>query len=199
MPVDVVAWALGIHVVVLPFSLAGLYRYSDRSDLFAKSIGDTDDLLARMQRQVATAIEDELAPVFDRAEGEPQIVRPDGYSERPANPVRSDAFQEAVRRFVYSDAPALVDYGRARRARSAWCFWARVLSWTVLGLNFWEVLCIAILGLIGKLSAIEIPEYLASWSFAPTAVFVLAFFSCQAGLLRHHDVIHDNKNQYPDL
>ena len=86
-----------------------------------------------------------------------------------------------------------------RRARSAWCFWARVLSWTVLGLNFWEVLCIAILGLIGKLSAIEIPEYLASWSFAPTAVFVLAFFSCQAGLLRHHDVIHDNKNQYPDL
>ena len=111
MPVDVVAWALGIHGVVLPFSLAGLYRYSDRSDLFTKSIGDTDELLARMQRRVATAIEDELAPVFDRAEGEPQIVRPDGYSERPANPVRSDAFQEAVRRFVHSDAPALVDYG----------------------------------------------------------------------------------------
>ena len=199
MPADAVAWALGAHGVILSFSLVGLYRYSDRSSLFTKSLADTDELLSLMRRQVATAIEDELAPVFDRAESEPQIVRPAVYTESPVNPVSSDAFREAVRRFVHSDVAALVDYVRVYRARSAWFFWARLLSWTVLGLSFWEVLCVASLGLTASPFSIEMPEFMASWLFVPTAVLILAFFMCQAGLLHRHDVIHDNKNRYTEL
>ena len=117
MPADAVAWALGAHGAVLSFSLVGLYRYSDRSSLFTKSLAGTDELLSRMRRYLATAIEDELTPIFDRAESEPQIVLPDVYTESPVRPVSSDAFREAIRRFVYSDADILIDYGRVRRAR----------------------------------------------------------------------------------
>ena len=199
MPADAVAWALGAHGVILSFSLIGLYRYSDRSSLFTKSLTSTDELLLCMRRYLATSVEDELAPVFDRAESEPQTVQPSVYTESPAKPVSSDAFCEAIRRFVHSDADILVDYGRVCRARSAWCFWARLLSWTVLGMSCWEVLCVSILALTTSPFSVKIPESMSIWLFVPTALLTITFFSCQAGLLHRHDVIHDNKNRYTDL
>ena len=199
MPADAVAWALGAHGVILSFSLVGLYRYSDRSSLFTKSLAGTDELLSRMRRYLATAIEDELTPIFDRAESEPQIVLPDVYTESPARPVSSDAFREAIRRFVYSDADILIDYGRVRRARLAWCFWARLLSWSVLGMSVWEFLCVSVLALTASPFSVKIPEFMATWLFVPTALLILTFFSCQAGLLHRHDVIHDNNNRYANL
>ncbi|MGD0265299.1 MAG: hypothetical protein ABSD47_10190 [Candidatus Methylomirabilota bacterium] len=193
------AWALGVHGVVFPLSLVGLYRYSDRTELFTKAVGDTDELLARMRRRIAAALERDLNPVFERSEGEPSTVRPDGYSERPTNPIGSEAYREALFRFIEGSAEIVVDYGRASRARGAWCAWARVLSWTVLGLAFWEVLCVSLLGLLGHLFGVETPTLLVKWSFVPTAALVCLFFVCQAILLRHHDVIHDNKSRYHTL
>ena len=69
MQPDMLTWALGVHGVVLPLSLTGLYRYSDRSSLFAKALEGTDELLLRIRRRVATTIEDELGPVIQRAGG----------------------------------------------------------------------------------------------------------------------------------
>ena len=66
---DMLVWTFGVHSVVLPISLIGLYRYSDRRERFAKAIGDTTELLARMRRRIATALEKELAQVFQRTEG----------------------------------------------------------------------------------------------------------------------------------
>lgn len=199
MPADLLGWALGVHGVVLPVSLLGLYRYSDRTELFARAVGDTDDLLTRMRRRVATALERELTPVFERSEGEPRLVRPDGYSERPTNPVGSESYREALLRFVDARIGVVVDYGRASRARAIWSSWARALSWTVLALTLWETLCVATFGLVGKFFEVQIPEWLANWSFGPTAALVAAFFVCQVVMLRQHDVIHDNKNRYHDL
>lgn len=196
---DMLVWTFGVHSVVLPISLIGLYRYSDRRERFAKAIGDTTELLARMRRRIATALEKELAQVFQRTEGEPRIVSPAGYTERPINPVHSDAFREAVRRFVDSDILVLVDYRQAYGAHNAWFSYTRALSWTVLGLSFWEAICVAFLGLAEKIFSIKAPDALAAWSLAPTAILIMVFFLCHVGLLRQSDVIHAKKRQYPEF
>ena len=199
MPTDLLSWVLGVHAVVLSLSLTGLYRYSDRSTLFARALGDSDALLLRVRRRVATALEDELRPVIERAGGEALIVSPTGYAERPIDAVSGDSFREAIHRFLHTDATAIVDYGRLYNARNKWCFWARALSWTVLGLSCWEALCLFVLGLLGMFFNVAIPDSIAASSLGPTAFLTAAFFSCHAGLLRQHDVIHDNKSRYPEL
>ena len=196
---EVLVWILGVHGLVLPLSLIGLYRYSDRRELFAKAIGDTDDLLARMRQRITTALEEKLDQVFQRAEGEPWIVSPTGYTERPINPLHSDAFREAVRRFVDSDIPVVVDYRQAYEARNAWSYCSRALSWTMLGLSFWEVVCVAVLGLANKVSSVTMPDTLIFLSLAPTTILIVAFFLFHVGLLHQNDVIHAKKNQYPEL
>jgi len=196
---EILTWALGIHGVVLPFSLFGLYRYSDRTELFTKTVGDTDDLLDRMRGTVAAGLEEELRPVFERSDGEPLIVTPKQYTERPTNPVGSEAYREALRRFVDGKAQVLVDYVRTHKARRVWCSWARMLSWIVLILAFWQVLCLAGLGLVGKLFAVEIADWAVKWSFGPTVVLVGLFFVCQGVMLRQHDVIHDSKSRHYNL
>ena len=199
MSADLLTPVFGVHVVVFSLSLTGLYRYSDRSTLFARALGDTDALLLRMRRRIASTIEDEIRPVIERAGGEALIASPHGYVERPVDPIPGDAFREAVHRFLHSDATALVDYGRLYRARNKWCSWARALSWTVLALGCWEALCLLVLGFVGTLLTVPIPTVIVTCSLGPTAVLVAVFFSCHAGLLYHHDVIHDNKNRYPEL
>ena len=199
MPADQIAWALGIHAVVLPFSLVGLYRYSDRTALFSKSMVNINELLTRMKTRVVASIEEELAPVFERSEGEPTIVGPDGYSERGTNPVGSEALREALRRFVNANVEVIADYGRTSRARTTWFFCARGLSWTVLLLALWEVICLTIFGLVGKLFEIEMSAEWARWSLAPTALLVLAFFVFQVALQWNHDAIYKNWTRYDDL
>ena len=196
---DLLNLVLGVHGVVLPLSLAGLYRYSDRTTLFAKSLGDTDELLLRMRRSVATAIQDELAPVIQRAGGEPVIVGPAGYVERAVDPIPSDAFREAMLSFLHANTGALVDYGQVHRARNKWAAWARALSWTVLFLAAWEAFCLMVLGFVGSLLSVPIPAGTFNLSLVPTALLAMSFFGCQAALLRQHDVIHGNKIKYPEL
>ncbi len=190
---------LGVHGVVLPASLVGLYRYGDRTESFKKSVDDVDDLLTRMRGHVTAALEDELGLVLERSDGEPKLVRPDGYSERATNPVGSEYFREALGRFMNANVEVVVDYGRTSRARGAWCFWARTLSWVTLGLAIWEALCVATLGVIGELWGIPISSGVAKWSFVPTILLIAAFFVCQIAMLRHHDVIHDSKERYHDF
>ena len=195
---DMLVWTFGIHAVVLPISLIGLYRYSDRRERFAKAIGDSSELLARMRRQIATALEIELVQVFQRTEGEPRIVSPAGYSERPVNPVHSDAFRESVQRFVDSEILVLIDYRQAYGAHNSWLSYTRTLSWAMLGLSFWEVTCVAFLGLAERVFGFTAPDAVAVWSLAPTAILTMVFFICHAGLLHQSDVIHAKKHQYPE-
>ena len=69
----------------------------------------------------------------------------------------------------------------------------------MLGLSFWEVVCLVVLGLAGVVFRAPIPETIIACSFVPTALLIVTFFACHAGLLRQHDVIHENKTRYPEL
>jgi hypothetical protein len=199
MALDLISWALGAHGVILPLSFVALYRYSDRSDLFAKAVGDMEGLSDRMRAGITAALEDELNPVFERAEGEPRTVTMVGYSERPTNPVGSDKYRQALRRFIDGNARALIDYVCVYHAKNTWCRWARFLGWAVLSLAFWQVVCVAILGIAGKLIMLQIPETAVKLSFLPSTLLIVLFFLCQGVLLRQHDIIYESKNQNPSF
>lgn len=197
MTQEILKWSLGVHAVILPLALAAFYRYSDRSDLFNKSVGDIDELLARMRRGVTSALEDGLGPVFERAQSEPRIVLPTSYTESPTNPVGSAAFQDALRQFMEQNVRSVVDYGRTFRAKASWSKWARVLSWAMLALAFWEALCFGILAI--NLINGDFSDRVPTWSFSLTAGLIALFFVCQAMMLRHHDVIYESKTRYPNV
>lgn len=197
MTEELLKLSLGIHGVILSLALAAFYRYSDRSELFNKSVGDIDDLLARMRRGVTLALEDALGPVFESAQSEPRIVLPTGYSERPTSPVGSAAFQDALRHFMEANVRALVDYGLTFKARAAWSRWAKVLSWAMLALALWEALCFGILAI--NLIHQDLSDRVPKLSFTPTAGLIALFFVCQGIMLRQHDVIYENKARYPSL
>ena len=76
MDQDLLSWIMGVHGVVLPISLVGLYRYSNRSSLYVKTDQDTEHVLSRLRRKVAIGLEEELTSIFQRAEGVPRIVTP---------------------------------------------------------------------------------------------------------------------------
>jgi hypothetical protein len=141
-------------------------------------------------------LEAELSPIFERADGEPTLVKLGGYFERPTNPVGSEVFRQAIRSFIESDSTIITNYWNTLRAKKKWCSWARRLSWVVLLLAFWEVCCVALFGLGEKLFALELSNQLATISFIPTAVLVLLFFLCLSMMLLQHDIIHDNKDRY---
>lgn len=198
-PAEILTWTLGIHVGVIPLAVAGFYKYTDRTDIFKRSIAEADDLLQRMREHAADALEEKLSPVFQRSRTEPLIVTPFQYSERPTNPIGSDAYREAFREFIDMTSGVLIDYGQALKARTRWCRWARLLSWTVYLFALWEVVCVALFGLVGKLLDVTLPDRLAVWSFAPTALLVLFFFLSQGIMLRQHDVIHNFKERHADV
>jgi uncharacterized integral membrane protein len=198
-PSDFQAWTLGVHVILLPFSLVALYRYGDRTSIFAKSLGDTDDLLQKMRARIASALGDELSSVFERADAEPRLVTLEGYSERSTNPVGSEVYREAIQHFIEGSVRIVVDYGELLRARARWCVWARILSWDVLLLAIWEFGCVGSVGLATKFFVLELPLRLTKFSFAPTGFLIIAFFCSQAMMLYQHDFIHEKKNRYHTL
>ena len=197
-PADMLAWTLGVHGVTFTISLAGLYRYVYKS-MSTKILADTDDLLGQMNRKVATAIEEEIAPVFERAESEPRIVSPHGYSERPIDPVHSDAFREAIRRFLQAKTPALVEYRQVYQAREKWYHWSRNLNWIVYFLSAWEIVCLAVLGLGDKIYSVKFSEIVIDFSFLPTAVLIFLFFLCKGVLLHQHNVINDKQTRITEF
>lgn len=199
MAADMLPWTIGVHGTIFTISLVGLYRYSDRTGMYSKAVGDMDSLLARMRSHVVAAFENGLQDVFLRSEGEPKTVSIDGYTERSTNPLGSDEFRQALNKIVEGDVDILVDYWKTYRASKTWGVWARILSWSVLILAIWEVICVAGFGLGPKLFDFTIPDPLLRWSFGPTIFLVILFFVCQVGMLNQHDVIQNSKSKYHEI
>lgn len=193
---DLLKWVLRVHAAILPVALVCFYRYSDRAGLFEKTLGDTTDFLTRMQQRIAGALEASLSPVLSDAGTEATIDAQGVFRQKPRNPVGSDRLREAILAFVELDVDLMADYRATLRARSAWCRWAKALSWVVPFFAAWESICVGIVGLGVKLVGWQMPEHILKWSFVPSALFVGAFFLCQVILLRQHDTIHDNKDRY---
>ena len=199
MAADLLSWAVGVHAVILPLSLVALYRYSDRTDMYMKTFADMEGLLDRIRAELTGVLESELGPVFEEAEAEPRSVTMKLYSERATNPVGSEKYRQALRRFVEASGGTLIDYVCTCRAKRIWCRWARFLSWEILALAAWQVVCLALLGLAGKLFAMPVSDTVVRLSFIPSALLILLFFLCHGALLRQHDVIHESKNHYPSF
>ena len=124
------------------------------------------------------------------------MVGTDTYTERPVNPVGSESYRSTIRDFVEDNANTLVDCRSLRLARDAWCFWARMLSWSILGLLLWQALITGSLALFDKVLEVTIPDSLIKLSAIPSVVGVLACLLLLPLLLKWHDVIDKHRMRY---
>lgn len=196
-------WTLGVHATILPFAMVALYRYSDRTQLFSKTVGDMDGALTRMRRRVASALQDSLRPVMEDTEDPTLLLDSSGndvsYRSRATDAVDSERFREALLSFMDSHCESLAHFQELLRARNNWCYCARRLSWCVLALTVWQILAIAVVGLVDKLFQVTLPFCFLLLSFFPTAFLVGALFLFLALCMWHQDRIHDHKSRYYDL
>ncbi len=197
---ELASWVLGVHGTIFTISLLAFYRFSDRTQLFEKTMGDLETMLARMRQRIRNALEERLSPVFEQSRTEPTILlNPIAYTERAQNPVGTESFREALSDFLRDKCEFLAHYREVLRARNRWAFWARGMSWIALMLLIYEILCLTYLGLFGKLLERDVPQWAMKWSFAPVGGLVAAFFLCWITCLIQHDRIHEHKTRYPSL
>ena len=207
---DPTAWSLGVHSTLAGLSLAGYYKLGDRTAVYSKIAGELEGLKATLRARIAGLLEDYLKDVFSRTPGDPhlssaqsnrsELYVPVRYAEQPTMPLGTDAYRQALRDFMLVDGAELLSahWGLDRACRR-WCDAARWLSWVLLVALAWEVLCAAVLGILGKLCAVVLPAWMPSWSFLPTTLLAVSFFACLAVMLWSHDEIMRNRRTYGDL
>ena len=188
--------ALRIHAPLLMASLAAYYKYGDRTELLSKSMQGTDAVLSRMRREIANELGESLQNILENAGTVPTVVGAETYTERPVNPVGSESYRKAIHDFVENNTNVLCDCRSLRDARDAWCFWARVLSWSILGLLLWQSVVTGSFALFDKLLDVPIPDVLIKFSAIPTVAGVIASLGSLPFLLKWHDVISDYRVRY---
>lgn len=199
--VNLSSWVVGVHIAMLPFAFVGFYRYGDRTELFSKSVGSMDEMLAGMRRGIRASLEQSLAPVFSGGGTEPTvIVNPNPtYSERAQNPLGTEAFREALGKFLEGESDFLAHYREVLRARTSWCSWAKHTTWVVIAFAVWEVFCAAGFGLVVKLGGVVVPSWCMLGSFAPSSALVALFFVCHIAMTIQHNRIHEHKSRYHSI
>ncbi len=199
---DLVKLSLGLHVPLLAAAVFAFYRYGDRSELFKSSLRATDESRSALGSDIAEALGAAIGPVFEDAGTNPSLVfGGDGnpiYSEDPINPVGSEVYREAIKRFVIEHGNLIADYWSLRASRDAWCVWARRLSWGILMLLWWEAVASAIL-LLETLNITDLSDDLIRIGFLPTAALFFGCLGCLPPLLRSHDRIMRIRNDYEEL
>lgn len=199
---DLINIALSVHVAVLFGALAAWYKYGDRSDVLAKSLEGTETVLSRLRMMISDELLQAIKTVLSTVPTNPQaILGPDGknpiYSEKVSNFLESEAFRQAIRDFVDLKADMISDYRVLMRARTTWCFWARILSWSILVLIVLQMLFLTGHGFIDKILGSPLPNWCIHGSLTIT-VFVVLFVFCLPFplLLRSHDTIIQQKVKY---
>src|SRR6266852_9727879 len=150
---ELVNLILGCHTSIFVAASAAYYKYGDRTELFNRSLQGTDSAFGRIRQRITVELADALKPIFENPGSVPTpIFAPSGesYIERAVNPVGSELYKEAIRDFLENSGDAIADYRSLLLARRGWCFWARFLSWSLLGLLVLEILLLASIGLLDK-------------------------------------------------
>ena len=89
------------------------------------------------------------------------------------------------------------DYHVLVRARANWCFWARILSWSILVLIVLQILFLTVHGFIDKIMGHSLPDWCIYASLSITGFIVLSVFCVLFPfLLRSHDLIIQQKVKY---
>ncbi len=198
---ELVGVAGGIHAAILLAALAAYYKYGDRTEMYAKSLQGTDNLLRLLRQGIATELTDSLAPLLANPAPVSRVIGfgVESYGERPANPLSSEAYRERVQEFVETQSGAMVDCRSLVLLRSAWCFWAKFLSWALLSLIAWQLVTAGVLGLLDRIAGVPVPESMIRWAGAVTALGIVACLFPLPFLLHRHDRIHELRTRYDRL
>jgi len=161
---ELVDIAVSVHVGVLLGALAAWYKYGDRSEVLSKSLQGTEATLSRLRIIISDELMTGIKGTLSTMPANPELILgPDGknpvYSERVTNFLESERFREAVRDFVDRRADCVSDYRALTRARTNWCFWARVLSWSILLLIVVQLLSLCVHGFVDKILGKTLPDW----------------------------------------
>jgi uncharacterized membrane protein len=210
-PATLLTTVLGGHTALALAAVAGgLARYSERVDLYSKSIRETEDLLAKMRRRLTISLEERIDPFFvqDEVAVDPTIFGHSldptsrdrvSYREKPSSPVGTDRFREVVASFIEDETDLTMDYQETARAHRRWCSFATIRRWDVALLAVWELVCVGTIGFLGKILDVSLPDWVLQWSFAPTGVLIGLFLVCLVVLMVQQDVIDRKRSAYPGL
>jgi len=199
---DMLNITLSVHGAVFVGAIAAWYKYGDRSDVLAKSLEGTDNLLRKLRILISSDLSKHIREVLSTVPANPQaILGPDGknaiYTEKVSNFLESEAFRQAIGDFVSSGANVISDYRVLARARASWCFWARLLSWSILAIIILQAVFLAAHGFIDKILGNHLPDWCAHGSIVITG-FIVLFVLCLEFpiLLRNHDKMIQQKVKY---
>lgn len=192
--------ALSIHGAVFVGSLAAFYKYGDRTDVFAKSLAGTDSALSRIRKMISDELLTTVRECLHKKTPNLQpILGPDGttygYSEKTADLLESEAFRP-VRHFIDLRTDSISDYHILIRARENWCFWARMLSWSILLSIILQLVFLVIHGLVDHVLGYPLPDWSIFATLIISAVVVLVVLGLFVFLLKNHDVILQQKVKY---
>lgn len=191
---DALNFVLGIHGAVLVLVIAAFYRYGDRTEVLDRSLKGAEEVLEKIRKQLADELGESLSEILEDTAD--IAVSFESYTELRGNPVGSEAYKNCMQEFVETALNTMIDCRAMRTARDSWCFWARILSWSIVSLLIWEVVALGILGALDKLVGIPMSERLVDLSLLPTAAGVFVAIGTLPLLLKHHDVINEFKVKY---
>jgi len=194
--------ALYVHGAVLLGSLAAFYKYGDRTDILAKSLAGIDSVLSKLRMLISDELLTTIKKGLSTVPTNPQpLLGPDGksfvYTEKAVNFLESDSFRQVVRDFIDRRAERISDYQALMRARSKWCLWARVLSWSILLSIILQIVFLVTHGFVDYLLGHSLSNWTIHATLAISGFIVLLVFSLPFPiLLRTHDVILQYKVKY---
>ncbi len=199
---DLLSITLSVHAAVLLGALAAWYKYGDRSDVLARSLGGTEKILSTLRMMISRDLTAAIKTVLATVSSNPSpILGPDGknstYSEKASNFLESESFRQAVRDYIDFGADAISDYRLLMRARTIWCLWARVLRWSILTLIILQGLFLCGHSFVDWVLGKSMPDWCFHASLSITGFLVLFVFCLPFPLmLRSHDIIIQQKVKY---
>jgi hypothetical protein len=186
---ELAADALLVHSAVLVPALAAYLKYGDRSELVAKSLGGIEATIAKIAAQIAGELDEHLRPLFQGQVVNIALELPAEYAERPADPLGSEAYRNALKEYTNANSSSLADLWMLRRVRDSWCFWARGLSWLVVATCGYEMLAAGYLSIGVRIVGQAPSGAILQGSFVPTGLLVLGVVGAAVMMLIRHDFI----------
>lgn len=192
--------ALSAHGAVFLGSLAAFYKYGDRTDVFAKSLEGTNSVLSKLRMMISDELLTAIKGCLSAVPTKPKLILgSDGnavYSEDAAYFIESDSFRQVVRDFIDLRAERISDYQVLMRARSKWCFWAKVLSWSIWLSIILQLVFLITHGFVDYVLGHSLPNW-GIYATLAISGFVVLFVICLLPfLLLNHDVILQQKVKY---
>jgi len=184
------------HGSALLIILAAFFKYGDRTDIFTKSLEGTESALKLLRQKISQSLAECLRPIFDNPGTVPSpILTPKdaSYYEHPVNPVGSERYNETIHDFIGDNDEALIDYRSLVIARNAWCFWARIISWCLTILVFWQILILVTVFFTERILGYAMHNCILYTSATLTILGIIVTVTSLFPLQHHHGRIMEKR------